>query len=60
MHSCNKPEQSLGPFFGGVRINKGGMLHMSEEVFVGIDIAQDQLDVHVLPEDTHVRFTNDV
>lgn len=32
---------------------------MIEEVFVGIDIAQDQLDVHVLPEDTHVRFTND-
>jgi transposase len=32
---------------------------MIEEVFVGIDIAQDQLDVHVLPGNTHVTFTND-
>jgi transposase len=32
---------------------------MSEEVFVGIDIAQAQLDVHLLPGDAHVACAND-
>jgi transposase len=34
----------------GVRIHKEGMSHVLKEVFVGIDIAQDMLDVHALPQ----------
>lgn len=44
---CKKPEQSSGP---RVRINKTGILHMSELVFVGIDIAKDRLDIFLLPK----------
>jgi transposase len=32
---------------------------MYEEVFVGIDISEDQLDVHVLPKDMHFVSKND-
>jgi transposase len=43
---CIKPEQSSGP---RVRIHKTGIMHMSELVFVGIDIAKEHLDVFLLP-----------
>jgi transposase len=43
-----------------VRIHKGGMLHMqNEEVFVGIDISKDQLDVHMLPRGMQTSVKND-
>jgi transposase len=43
-----------------VRIHKGGMLHMqNEEVFVGIDISKDQLDVHMLPKGMRTTVKND-
>jgi transposase len=32
---------------------------MYEEVFVGIDISEDQLDVHLLPKDVHFVSKND-
>jgi transposase len=51
------PNSRLDPF--GVRIHKDGKLHMHKEVFVGIDISKDQLDVHLLPEDVHTAVKND-
>lgn len=32
---------------------------MPEEVFIGIDVAQDRLDVHTLPQDTQFSCSND-
>jgi transposase len=40
-------------------MHKEGMSHVSEEVFVGIDIAQDTLDVHVLPGGNSFSCRND-
>lgn len=42
-----------------VRIDKDGKLHMQREVFVGIDISKDRLDVYLLPEDVHLGLGND-
>lgn len=56
---CKKPEQRSGPS-QEVRIYKAGILHMLEETFVGIDVAKDQLDVHVLPKAAHFTTNNDV
>lgn len=42
-----------------VRIHKDGKLHMHKEVFVGIDISKDRLDVHLLPEGVHFAVKND-
>jgi transposase len=43
----------------GVRIHKEGMSHVHEDVFVGIDIAQERLDVHVLPQGNAFKYHND-
>lgn len=53
---CEKPEQSSGP---RVRIHKAGILHMSELVFVGIDIAKEHLDIFVLPTKKAWTIEND-
>jgi transposase len=58
VRSCNKPEQSLELFFEFV-IHKEGISHVHEEVFVGIDLAQETLDVHVLPQGDGLKYQND-
>lgn len=42
-----------------VRIRKEGRLHVAEQVFVGIDIAKDTLDIHVLPSHQKWQYPND-
>lgn len=54
---CRYPEQSLGP--SRSPNEQGREAHMSEEIFVGIDVAKDHVDVHVIPAQQSCRFARD-
>ena len=57
MSRCEKPEQSPGPIEESESTSEGYLV-VPDEIFVGIDVSEERLDVHVLPKGLSISFQN--